>query len=394
MIHLTRRVLPLLLCAFTLSVAAQTQDTGISIPNMDPAVRPGDNFYLYTNGGYIKRTELPADRSFIGVFSVLSDRSFKQVASIIEDATKSNAPAGSNEGKIADLYRSFMNEDAIEAHGLAALKPHLAEIAAIHTQRELAHTLGSSLRADVDALNATNFQTANIFGLWVAPSFNDPDHYAPYLLQGGLELPNRDYYLSDSASMKEIRTKYLTHIAAMFRLAGLADPDTRAARVLALETAIAKVQLSLADSEDIHKANNPWRPADFTAKAPGLDWPSSSTPPASSGNPPPSPANRPSSPRSPSTHGKTSSPITSSRTTPSQPPKPWPTRASPSSAPPSPEPPSDVPVTSAAMSSSPAPSATRSARSTSNISSPPKPKPRPTPSSPTSSPPFASVSKT
>ena len=275
MTSFTRRLLPLLLCALTLSAPAQKQDTdtGISIPNMDPAVRPGDNFYLYANGGYIKRTELPADRSSIGVFSVLSDRSFKQVASIIEDATKSNAPAGSDERKIADLYRSFMNEDAIEAHGLAALKPHLAEIAAIHTQRELAHALGLSLRADVDALNNTNFATANIFGLWVAPSFNDPDHYAPYLLQGGLELPNRDYYLSDSASMKEIRTKYLAHVDAMFRLAGLSDADARAARVLALETAIAKVQLSLADSEDIHKANNPWRPADFAAKAPGLDWP-------------------------------------------------------------------------------------------------------------------------
>ena len=93
-----------------------------------------------------------------------------------------------------------MDEAAIESHGLATLKPHLAEIAAIDTQRELAHALGLSLRADVDALNNTNFHTANIFGLWVAPSFNDPDHYAPYLLQGGLELPNRDYYLSDTAT--------------------------------------------------------------------------------------------------------------------------------------------------------------------------------------------------
>jgi putative endopeptidase len=272
------RILPLLFCAFTFA-AAQSADTGISIPNMDPAVRPGDDFYLYANGGYIKRTQLPADRASIGVFSVLADRSFKQVASIIEDATKSNAPAGSDERKIADLYRSFMNEEAIESHGLATLKPHLAFIDTIQTRRDLANALGLSIRADVDALNATNFDTPNIFGLWVAPSFNDPDHYAPYLLQGGLELPNRDYYLSDSDSMKEIRAKYLTHIAAMFRLAGGTDttgansPDARAARVLALETAIAKVQLSLADSENIQKANNPWHPADFTAKAPGLDWP-------------------------------------------------------------------------------------------------------------------------
>ncbi len=272
-----RRIRPLLFCALFASVAisvhAASPDSGISIPSMDPAVRPGDNFYLYANGGFIARTKLPADRAAIGLFSVLSDQSFKQTASIIADAAKANAPAGSDERKIADLYRSYMNEAAIESHGLPALKPHLAQIAAIHTPRELARALGLTIRADVDALNNTNFHTANIFGLWVAPSFNDPDHYAPYLLQGGIELPNRDYYLADSNSMKEVRAKYQTHVAAMFRLAGLSDPDARAARVLALETAIAKQQLSLADSEDIHKANNPWRLADFTVKAPGLDWP-------------------------------------------------------------------------------------------------------------------------
>ncbi len=273
MTTLTRHTLSLLLCVFTTSAIAQTQGTGISIPNMDPAVRPGDNFYLYANGGFVARTKLPADRAAIGVFSELSDRSFKQVASIIEDAAKSNAPAGSNERKIADLYRSYMDEPAIESHGLAALKPRLGEIAAINTRRELAHALGLTLRADVDALNNTNFHTANLFGLWVAPSFNDPDHYAPYLLQGGIELPNRDYYLSDSDNMKEVRAKYKAHVAAMFRLAGLSDPEARAIRVLSFETAIAKLQISLADSEDIHKANNPWRLADFSTKAPGLDWP-------------------------------------------------------------------------------------------------------------------------
>jgi endothelin-converting enzyme/putative endopeptidase len=273
MIRLTRRILPLLLCALSISATAQTQDTGISIPNMDPAVRPGDNFYLYANGGFIAHTKLPADRASIGVFSTLSDLSFKQVASIIEDAAKANAPAGSDERKIGDLYHSYMDEAAIESHGLTALKPHLAEIAAIHTPRELAHALGLSLRADVDALNATNFHTANIFGLWVAPSFNDPEHYAPYLLQGGIELPDRDYYLSDSDSMKEVRAKYKAHVAAMFRLAGLSDPEARAMRVLSFETAIAKQQISLAESENINKANNPWHASDFTNKAPGLDWP-------------------------------------------------------------------------------------------------------------------------
>src|SRR6202023_1990683 len=96
---------------------------------------------------------------------------------------------------------SYMNEAAIEVKGVAPLHPPLDPIAAIRDKRELAHALGESLRADVDPLNNTNFHTDNLFGLWVAPGFSDSAHYTPYLLQGGLELPNRDYYLSDSDSM-------------------------------------------------------------------------------------------------------------------------------------------------------------------------------------------------
>ena len=165
-----------------------------------------------------------------------------------------------------------MNEAAIEANGLKALKTHLATINAIETPEQLSAALGASLRDDVDALNNTNFHTANIFGLWVAPGFNDPDHYAPYLLQGGLALPNRDYYLADSQRMRDLRAQYLAHIAVMFRLAGMSEPTDRASRVMDLETAIAQQHISLADSEDIHKANNPWTIADFTSKAPGLNW--------------------------------------------------------------------------------------------------------------------------
>ena len=120
---------------------------------------------------------------------------------------KAHAPAGSNARKIADLYNSYMDEAAIEAKGLAPLTPSLAAIAAIHDQNELARALGETLRADVDALNNTNFHTPNLFGLWVAPGFNDSDHYTAYLLQGGLQLPDRDYYLADSERMRDIRTQ-------------------------------------------------------------------------------------------------------------------------------------------------------------------------------------------
>jgi putative endopeptidase len=256
--------------AGTSTAAGETH--GIQIENIDRAVTPGDNFYLFANGDWIKRTEIPPDRAYVGVFSLLADKANKQTVTLIEETAKQNAPAGSNSRKIADLYNSFMNEELIEKRGLEPLKPRLAAIAAIKDQHALARALGETLRADVDPLNNTNFHTSNLFGVWVAPGFEDTEHYHAYLLQGGLVLPDREYYLSDSEHMKEVRTKYQAHVAAMMKLAGFDQPDMRAKRVVELEHAIAEKHVSLADSEDIHKANNTWTRADFSAKAPGLDW--------------------------------------------------------------------------------------------------------------------------
>jgi len=265
-------VLVLSLLAVPLAFA-QNQTRGVDVSSIDHNVKPGDNFFLYANGAWIARTELPADRPGLSAFSLMSDRADKQVAGIIDNAVKSSAAPGTNLRRIADLYASFMDTATIEQRGVTPIKPELDRITAIKTPRELAQALGLTLRADVDALNATNYHTSNLFGLWVAPGFNDPDHYAPYLLQGGDVLSSRDYYLSDSPHMKDILAKYTVHVAAMFRLAGYSDPEARAANVLSLEKAIAEKQISLADDEDIHHANNLWKASDFASKAPGLDWP-------------------------------------------------------------------------------------------------------------------------
>jgi putative endopeptidase len=261
-------------CALFSQEASPTQPEthGIQVANMDPSIKPGDNFFLYANGGWIKRTPIPNDRASIGVFSHLADLSNKRTAELIEEVSKSNAPAGSPQHKIADLYNSYMDEAGIEAKGLAPIKPHLDAIAAIHDKKELAYFLGQSLRADVDALNNTNYHTANLFGLWAAPDFNDSEHYTAYLLQGGLELPDREYYVSDSEHMRQIRALYKAHVAAMLKLVEFGDTAARAAKIVALEHSIAEKHLSLAENEDIHKANNPWNQSDFSSKAPGLDW--------------------------------------------------------------------------------------------------------------------------
>ena len=266
-----------LLVLAQLAAYAQTAPTpethGIVVANMDRSVKPGDDFYRYANGDWIKRTEIPPDRSDIGVIDSLIDLSQKRVAGLIDEAAKADAPPGSNARKIADLYHSFMDEAAIEAKGLAPLRPQLDAIAAIRDKHALARALGESLRADVDALNCGCFHTPNLFGLWVAPGFNDPEHYIAYLLQGGLEMPDREYYLSDSESMRDIRSKYEMHVSGMLRLAGFTDPVVRAQHIIELEHTIAEKHISLADQHNIYKANNTWRQADFAAKAPGLDWP-------------------------------------------------------------------------------------------------------------------------
>lgn len=239
---------------------------------MDTAVRPGNDFYQYACGTWQKTTTIPADRAATSPGMPLYDKHAQTLRELIQDVAKSNPAAGSGPRKVVDLFDSYMNEAAIEERGLTPLTPHLKAIAAIHNRKQLAFALGETLRADEDALNMTNFYSANLFGMWVAPGFQDSAHYRPYLLQGGLMMPNREYYLSDAAEMKQIREKYHKHIETILQLAGFDDVTTRADRVIALEHGIAAAQWSLADNSDVRKANNTWTPADFAKKAPGLDW--------------------------------------------------------------------------------------------------------------------------
>src|SRR5437660_5845775 len=115
---------------------------GIVVADMDRSVKPGNNFYEYCNGAWLKRTEIPADRPGVGVFSAMADISNKNTAALIEEIAKSNAAAGSGNRKIADLYNSYMNESGIESKGLAPLKPHLQAIAGIRDKKQLAQVLG------------------------------------------------------------------------------------------------------------------------------------------------------------------------------------------------------------------------------------------------------------
>ncbi|HWR53270.1 MAG TPA: M13 family metallopeptidase [Bryobacteraceae bacterium] len=239
---------------------------------MDTSVAPGDDFNAYANGGWIKATAIPADKPSYGVFAILADQTRKRTLTLIEESAKAGSAGSVEARKIGDFYSSFMDEAAIESKGIAPLKPELDAIAAIANRHDLARVIGGRLRADVDPLNATNFETENLFGIWVSQSLTDPSQSVPYLLQGGLGMPDRDYYVSASPQMAELRKQYQAHIAAMFKLAGFEDAAARAARVFGLETKMAAAHATRVESQDVHRVVS-WKREELATKAPGLDWP-------------------------------------------------------------------------------------------------------------------------
>jgi predicted metalloendopeptidase len=277
--HRLDRLIVFLLLPASLPLTALSAQTdrvaiphGIDTAGMDRSVKPGDDFFDYANGTWIQHTEIPADRSSYGTSSILLDLTDRRVADLIQQTTKGDAPAGSEARKIGDYYASFMDSTAIDGAGLKPLQPTLDSIAAIADRKGLAHFLGTTLRADVDALNNTNFYTENLLGLWVAQDLEDPSHYSPFLLQGGLGMPDRSYYVDTSSAMATIRDKYQQHVAAMLTLARIPDADTKAAGIVRLETKISDAHWSREKSGNVRNGNNPWARTEFGTKAPGLDW--------------------------------------------------------------------------------------------------------------------------
>jgi putative endopeptidase len=257
---------------FIALMAASSGNPGLDLAGMDRTAVPGVDFYAYANGSWLGKTSIPPDRASFGTGAIVSDRTEKRTVELIQNAAKASVPADSQLRKIGDYYAAFMNEAAIEAAGLNPLAPTLDRISAIKDRTGLARYLGSTLRADVDAINNTNFYTDNVLGLWIAQDLDDPSRYVPFLLQGGLDMPDRDYYLDPSPKMVNIRAKYQAHIAAVLTLAHAQDPKAQAARVFELEKRIAAAHASREDSGEVSKGNNHWRRDEFASRAPGLDW--------------------------------------------------------------------------------------------------------------------------
>ncbi len=253
--------LALVICAMSSAALAAP-----AVQDMDTSVRPGDDFYRYANGHWLTTTGVPAGLTTYDTRAMINALTRQRVRDLIQGAAAASAATGTPQQKVGDYYAAYMDRAAIDAKGLTPLAADLAGIAAISDTHNLSAWLGGTLNSEVDGVTANG---DHVFGLLVNQGFEDAAHNLPHILQGGLGLPDRDSYLDPSAA---IRTQYQAHIAKVLTLAGFPDGDSRAARVVALEVKIAQAHAPDADAADVFKQNNPWRRADFSATAPGMDW--------------------------------------------------------------------------------------------------------------------------
>jgi putative endopeptidase len=237
---------------------------------VDPSIRPGDDFFVYANGDWLKTTELPAGRERWNARNEIDELTRQQVLKLLDDAGAE--PAGSTARKVADFRAAYLNEAAIEARGLAALQPLLDSIDHVQDKAALTRLLGSGLGADVDPLNWGAYRSSHLLGLSVEPSIHGEKTYVAFLLQGGLGLPDREHYVSAEPPMQALRARYQEYIGRLMALAGFDRADQRARAVMALETAIAQAQATPEASANDHNADNLWTRADFARQAPGMDW--------------------------------------------------------------------------------------------------------------------------
>lgn len=236
--------------------------SGILLKNMDTLVKPGDNFTAYVNGAWMKRTQIPADKSSYGAGDIVDDKAREDVKAIIEESAKGDFKDGSNEQKIGDLYESYMDMKARDAKGINPIMPDLKKIDAIATYSDLAAFFGNGGRKGIMAPLAVG----------VTEDFKDPKNYMLYTWQGGIGLPEREYYLLTDAKSKDLRAKYQTHIANMLKLGGIDNGVEKAAKIMALETLIASKHMKKEDTRNMAALYNKYAVKDLIKLAPDFDW--------------------------------------------------------------------------------------------------------------------------
>lgn len=234
------------------------------VQNMDPSVPPGTDFFKYACGGWLKRNPIPASERGWGIANLVNEETYRQRLAILEGAAKANAPAGSSAQKVGDYWATAMDSAQAERLGAEPLTPYLKMIAGVHTRREL---LGVVARFQSLGIGST-------YGMYVGQDEKNSARMIVHLLQGGLGMPDRDYYFGKDATTLRVRGEYRKHLAAMFALLGedSATATASAATVLRLETALAR------RSRTIEQRRDPWANyhkmslAELNRLTPTIDW--------------------------------------------------------------------------------------------------------------------------
>ena len=229
---------------------------GLDTDGMDKAVAPGDDFVRYAGGAWEAKTEIPADKASWGAFNALGDRSLDQTHTILEAASKASG------SKIGDFYASFMDEAAVNAKGIAPVQPWIAALQGAGDKTALAVEMAKLEQQGVGGL----------FRGGVQQDDKAPENYIFGFSQGGLGLPDRDYYLKDDPKLADTRAKYQAYQAQMLGLVGVENAPARAAAVFAFEKQLATAHWDRIKSRDSDLTYNKWAMADFAAKAPGFPW--------------------------------------------------------------------------------------------------------------------------
>ncbi|MBL6939274.1 MAG: M13 family metallopeptidase [Alphaproteobacteria bacterium] len=235
---------------------------GVDLTGMDRSVKPGDNFFYYVNGTWMKKTEIPADRSSIGAFQQLRILSEKRLKEIVADLkAKPVDKLTPEEKKLRDLFDAFTDTKAIDAAGLAPAKADLDTIAAI-----------KDLDGVARVMSAPRMSVASVFNMSIGVDEKDPNAYSIVLTQGGLGMPDRDYYLRDDAALAAARDAYKKYLAQMLTLAGAPDAEKRAQAIYDVEAKIAQVHWTRAENRDEDKTYNPMTVSDLKKLAPDFAW--------------------------------------------------------------------------------------------------------------------------
>lgn len=257
--------------------AGVAPQSGIALDNFDRSVRPQDDFYEYVNGNWLARTTIPADQSNYGVFHVLADKAEEQLLLIIEEvAAMEDVTPGSEEQKVRDYFRSFMDSTTIESLGLEPLRADLDDIADVQDRTEL---MGVLIDLEISGVQ-------DPLAFFVDQDEKNSSQYILYVSQSGLGLPDREYYLGEDPRLVEIRTAYQVYIEDLLALAGQSEAAARAECILALETDLARLHWTAVENRDRDRTYNPRTMAALNEMTPNFDWmtflPGVGTPPLDS----------------------------------------------------------------------------------------------------------------